>query len=139
MKQSIVLAPGRPLPRADEASAPFFEALKQRQLLVQVCVQCGCRQIARRRCIACSSPRLDWAGASGRGVVVSFAIVHANGNENFNAGEPYNIAIVELAEGPQLYTNIVDADAAELRIGMPVTVVYSELESGAVAPVFAPA
>jgi len=137
--QAIVLSPARPEPRSDEISGPFFEALRQHRFVVQACAACGTRQLARWRCLSCGGERLEWVAASGRGMLHSFAIVRANGNPHFNQGEPYNIAVVELAEGPQIYTNIVQAEPAELKIGMAVQVVYLRLESGAVAPVFEPA
>ena len=35
--------------------------------------------------------------------------------------EPYNIAIVELQEGPRLMTSVIDIDPEAIIIGMPVT------------------
>jgi uncharacterized OB-fold protein len=39
---------------------------------------------------------------------------------------PYVVAYVELAEGPRIMTNIVDVDPAEVAIGMPVSVVFTD-------------
>jgi uncharacterized OB-fold protein len=138
MSDSIVLGSMRPPPQPDGASAPFFEGLLKEQLLLQACGACGTWQLGRWRCLRCASQDLPWKPASGRGVVHSVATVCAHGNPEFNEGKPYDIAVVQLDEGPQLYTNIVGTGTGAVEIGMPVRVVYSPLEGGVVVPVFAP-
>ena len=41
---------------------------------------------------------------------------------------PYNVAIVQLEEGPYLVTNILGCNAEELRIGMPLEVVFEDID-----------
>jgi uncharacterized OB-fold protein len=41
-------------------------------------------------------------------------------NEAFASRVPYNVATVELDEGPRLITNLVDSASAEPRIEAPV-------------------
>jgi uncharacterized OB-fold protein len=43
----------------------------------------------------------------------------------FKDRTPYVVAVVTLEEGPEITTNIVDADVANVEIGMPVRVVIS--------------
>jgi hypothetical protein len=54
---------------------------------------------------------------------------------------PYNIAIVELAEQPglKLVSSIVDCDEDDLRVGMPVRVVFRQVTDDVTLPHFAPA
>jgi uncharacterized OB-fold protein len=52
---------------------------------------------------------------------------------------PYVAAVVELAEGPRLMTNVVDCAPADLRIGMPLQVAFTPLTDELTAPVFRPA
>ena len=57
--------------------------------------------------------------ASGRGSLYSYVINHrALPNSGFEA--PYSIAVVELAEGPRLMTNIVECDPERVSVGMAV-------------------
>jgi uncharacterized OB-fold protein len=74
------------------------------------CPRCGGRE---------SSPERT----AGRGTVYSFTINHQpwDGSE-----DPYVIAVVELDEQPglRLMTNFVGAAAQDIRIGMPVEVVF---------------
>src|SRR5439155_447180 len=80
---------------------------------------------------------LEWVQASGRGTLHTFTVVN-RGARDFPLGTPYVIAIVELAEGPRLMTNLVDVetDPARLRIGMPVEVVFTDVSADVALPRF---
>jgi hypothetical protein len=39
---------------------------------------------------------------------------------------PYIVAVVTLKEGPEITTNIVDADVSDVAIGMPVRIIISD-------------
>jgi uncharacterized OB-fold protein len=69
----------------------------------------------------CGSNALCWVEASGHGVIYSYTIVHQNKSPEFVNDTPYNVAIVQLHEGPCMLSNVVDIDLAELRVGLPVT------------------
>lgn len=135
---AITLKPTRPAPRPDEASQAFFDGLRRGELLVQQCESCAMHQLARSRCLRCDSAALKWVPASGRATLHAFATVCANPGPEFNEGRPYNIAIVALHEGPQIYANVIHCDSDHLRIGMPLTVVMSPIDGGEVVPVFEP-
>lgn len=59
---------------------------------------------------------LEWVEASGGGVVYSTTTVRRKADK----GGDYNVAIVELAEGPRLMTNVEGIGAEEVYIGMEV-------------------
>src|SRR5262245_7733243 len=77
-------------------------------------------------CRHCLSPEVAPQELSGRGEVYTFTVNHQAWSERLLA--PYTIAIVELAEEPglRLLTNIVDCPPDEVRIGMPVEVVFED-------------
>jgi hypothetical protein len=52
---------------------------------------------------------------------------------------PYNVAIVELEEGPRLITNIVGCSSEDLRVGMEVEVVFEDVTEEITLPKFKPA
>ena len=52
---------------------------------------------------------------------------------------PFNIAIVELEEGVRLMSNIVECKNEDLRIGMPVEVVFEDVTTEITIPKFKPA
>jgi hypothetical protein len=51
---------------------------------------------------------------------------------------PYNVAMVELEEGPRLITNIVGCNNGDLRIGMEVEVVFEDVTEEITLPRFKP-
>ncbi len=86
--------------------APFWDALRRHELVVQQCDQCGqLRFVPSERCRNCGSPSATWAPVSGDATVYTFTIVHRAPTPAYQADAPYAIAYVELAEGP------ADADA----------------------------
>src|SRR5207302_5366614 len=96
----------KPLPKPSPTSRPFWEAARKHELKLQ---RCGaCRKFVyypRPRCPHCFSDQLSWETVSGLGTLYSYTIVHRASNRAFADG-PYVLAIVELAEGPRMTTNI---------------------------------
>lgn len=97
-----------PKPEPTDLSRPFWDALREGHLVVQRC-NCGHAFLpARRHCPACLEPDPAWERASGKGTLVSWVVYHTAYHPAFEARLPYNVALVQLAEGPRLLTNIVD-------------------------------
>jgi len=89
-------------------------ALAEGRLMLQVCA-CGHRWLpARASCAVCLGTQWSWQAAEGGGRLKSWVIYYVAFHPDFQARLPYNVALVELDEGPQLITNIV-ADNAALR------------------------
>jgi uncharacterized OB-fold protein len=126
------LAPGA-LDRA------FFEAAARGELRYQRCPACGHRQFyPRLLCTACGGG-VEWAVASGRGVVHTFTIVRQNGQPPFRDELPYPVAIVELEEGVRMMGNVTGCAADAVRIGMPVEAYAVECGDGMAVPFWRPA
>jgi len=139
-------APSKPVPVPDAASAPFFDGALRGQLMLLRCRRCATfmtptahlRTPLRRRCVSCLAADLDWTPASGRATLYSFALMHQLYDEAFAADIPYNIAIVETAEGVRLTSQVVDCDNDRLRIGMPLEVTFERLSADVAVPKFRP-
>jgi uncharacterized OB-fold protein len=113
--------PRKPLPEPDEASRPFFEGAQRGELMIERCTTCGAHLAPGSIvCSECLGDALEWVRASGRGTLFSFAIMHQRYHPAFAAEIPYNIAVVELEEGPRLNTNIVGVPNEALQVGMPL-------------------
>ena len=129
----------KPLPRPTEDSAPYWEAAQRGELRMQRCSNCGhTRFPPSLLCARCLSDRHEWVRLSGRGTVFSWIIVHQSQHPAFNADSPYNVTIVELEEGPRLHTTLVDCANDEIRIGMPVEVVFDRVAEDVTLPRFRP-
>jgi uncharacterized OB-fold protein len=119
---------GLPLPEADEESREFYEGARRHQLMLMRCKACGAWRLpSRPRCQDCWATETDWLPASGNGTLYSFGVMHQKLHPQFAERTPYQFAIVELDEGPRLVTNIVGVPDSELRVDMPVTVVFDDV------------
>mgnify|MGYP003631306360 CR=1 FL=1 len=126
-----------PVPVIDETNAPYWESLRRDQLSFQQCNSCDNKWLpARSECPKCLSPDIKWKAASGHARLISWVVYHKAFHPSFADRLPYNVAIVELNEGPRLISNILDlADPSELAIEMPLQLVVRD-EHGVAIPAF---
>lgn len=129
----------RPQPRPSEHSSRFWSATAEGRFLIQTCATCGDTTFYPKvTCPTCGSIDLVDTEASGQGTVFTFTIARRPTHKAFADAGPYVIAIVELAEGPHVTTNIVDCDPADVTIGMPVDVTFADTVDGIALPLFRP-
>lgn len=97
--------------------AYFRDRLSQGVFEIQRCAGCD-RHVfyPRWSCPHCGGTDLAWRVASGGGVVYATTVVHRRSEQ----GGPYNVALVELDEGPRMTTQVVDTDPSAVRIGLRV-------------------
>ena len=118
---------GLPIPIVNADSAPYWEGAREGKLLLQRCEACqALRFFPRYLCTECGSEKTRWIEASGRGTVHSFTIVHRAAFPEFQARTPYAIALIDLAEGPRMMTNVVGEDALNVEIGDAVDVTFED-------------
>ncbi len=129
----------KPTPPVDAWSKPYWTAAQEHRLILQFCPDCQHHVFyPRLYCPHCDGERLAWVEASGRGVVYTFTVVRNNAPSAFSADLPFVIAVVRLAEGVQMMTNIVGCDPAEVYMEMPVEVVFEKLNEAITLPKFRP-
>ena len=129
----------KPLPSISEYNRPFWDYARQHELRLQRCLDCG-RPWAPVGpvCPLCFRARFEWAVMSGRGTIASWVVFHKLYHPGFAADIPYNVAFVELAEGPRLISNVVGVPNERLHIGMPVEVVFEDVGPHTSLPKFRP-
>lgn len=113
-----------------EKMTPFtWRRLKNRYNLIgKKCMTCLNIFFAPRMlCAICNPPQetVD-IQLSGEGNVVSFSTVNVPSEEHSNEA-PYLLAIIKLKDGPKLTAQIVDCKENQVRIGMPVEVVFRKI------------
>jgi len=127
-------------PEIDWESRAYWEGAGRGELVLQRCRAC---QIVQHRprgfCVSCLSDDIEHFVASGRGEVYTYSIVRQNQMPRFRNALPYVVAYVQLEEGPQLLTNLVDCDPESVSIGMLVRVDFVKTEGGLGVPRFVPA
>ncbi|MBL1081952.1 Zn-ribbon domain-containing OB-fold protein [Streptomyces actinomycinicus] len=126
--------PRHDVPEADAFTRPYWEAAAEGRLLIRRCGACGrAHHYPREFCPHCWSEEVTWEEAGGRAVLYTWSTVHHNDLPPFGDRTPYVAAVVDLAEGPRMMTEVVDCAEAELAAGMPLGVTFREG-----VPVFAP-
>ena len=129
----------KPLPLMDGDSAGFWEACRKHQISIQKCNNCGTFRFPPRIiCPHCSSLDWEWQPVSGKGKVYTFIVMHQLYNKAFKDELPYNVALIELEEGAKIWTNLVNCPNEAIYIGMPVEVVYEDINEQVTLPKFQP-
>ncbi|HSV81720.1 MAG TPA: OB-fold domain-containing protein [Ramlibacter sp.] len=110
-----------PEPDLSELGRPFWDALQQGQLSFQRCTACGHAWLpARSECPQCLAATWQREAAKGDATLVSWVVYRHAYQPAFAQRLPYTVAVVQLAEGPRMITNIVGAEPAQLRIDQPL-------------------
>jgi len=125
------------IPDPGELTRPYWEQARAGRLMLQHCR--GCDRIWHPplpRCPHCHRADTDWRQASGEGTVYSYTVVQHATHAAVVYQVPYVVAIVELAEGPRVVSGIRGAAPGEVRVGMPVRVVFEEVTPEVTLPQF---
>lgn len=97
-----------PEPALTGTNRPLLEAWKRGELLLQHCGACGFIVFfPRELCPRCWSTRLEWRPHSGRGRLVSGALVYSHVTEPFVNESPVTLAEIELEGGGAMLARIV--------------------------------
>ncbi|MFI6059040.1 Zn-ribbon domain-containing OB-fold protein [Streptomyces sp. NPDC051286] len=127
------------LPEPDDFTRPYWDAAAEGHLLLRRCRACGAaHHYPREFCPLCWSEDVGWERASGRATLYTWSVVHRNDLPPFGSRVPYTAAVVDLAEGPRMMTEIVDCEESALAIGMELCVAYRQEEGCEAVPVFRP-
>ncbi|MEU4613450.1 Zn-ribbon domain-containing OB-fold protein [Streptomyces umbrinus] len=134
------------LPEVDAFTRPYWDAAAEGRLLLRRCGACGrAHHYPREFCPRCWSEDVTWEPASGRATLYTWSVVHRNDLPPFGSRSPYVAAVVDLAEGPRMMTEVVGCGEGALRVGMALEVAFRAEKAegeGAVTvavPVFRPA
>ncbi|HVL33932.1 MAG TPA: OB-fold domain-containing protein [Actinomycetota bacterium] len=129
------MSTARPIPDADDASAPFWQAAARHELVVQRCAACNAyRHPPRPACPSCASLEHRWVAASGRARIWSWIVAHPPVLPAFSQHAPYNVVVVELEEGVRMIGNLIDVATAEIHESMDVVVTFEDVEPGVSLP-----
>ncbi|CAN5901273.1 OB-fold domain-containing protein [soil metagenome] len=130
-------APERFLPPESPAGAPFWATTRERRLVLQWCDRCECPiHFPREACPWCLGTDLEFRAASGRGTVYAVTVIPMGGNPGMAGRDPYLVALVDLAEGVRMLTNVIADDPHTVAVGQAVSVAWEPLPDGRHLPVF---
>jgi uncharacterized OB-fold protein len=116
----------RPLPQTAGVDAPFWQALRRREVKVQRCGSCGTHRFpATRFCANCRSDASAWVAVAPTGTLETWCVFHRPYFEDLPV--PYTVIQVKLDCGVRLFSNPSSVEANILRIGMPMTAVFDDV------------
>ena len=111
-----------PAPEITAVNKPYWDALQAGRLTFQQCRRCARNWLPPRgECPTCLESDWAWREASGKARLISWVVYHRAFHPAFAGRLPYNVAVVELEEGPRMITNIIVEDAETLVIDQPLT------------------
>ena len=125
----------------------FWSAAARGELALPRCEGCGrLHWYPEERCRGCGDSRHRWERMSGAGTLFTWVVVRQPFLPQLRDQVPFLTGLVAVAEDPsvRLAARIVECEPAELRIDMPLEVVFRPLSFGGVArrvpaPFFRPA
>ncbi|MFE0421669.1 Zn-ribbon domain-containing OB-fold protein [Streptomyces sp. NPDC058953] len=113
------------VPDIDDFTRAYWDAAADGVLLIRRCGACGRpHHYPRELCPHCWSDDVAWERASGRATLYTWSVVHRNDLSPFGERVPYTAAVVDLAEGVRMMTEVVDCAPDRLWIGMPLTLAF---------------
>lgn len=121
----------RGAPQSRSFSEPYWEATKNKKLVVQYDTEAGKYQWLPRANsrFTGKASTLEWREVKGEGEVYSFTIVR-RARPPFRGHEPFFLAVVELPEGVQIMGNTMGITKDEMKIGLKVKPYWHELPDG---------
>lgn len=127
----------KPLPSLNDSNRPFWNAARDERLCMQRCKSClHVRFPISHVCPRCLSYEFEWHDLSGRGVIYSYIVYHQVYNQAFKKDVPYNVALIQLAEGPRMYSNIVGVANDVPKVGDAVEVAFERITPDITLPRF---
>jgi uncharacterized OB-fold protein len=118
----------KPLPEITPVTKPFWDSCKAHELRMQFCTHCKeWIWYPKAWCPSCGSrDGIEWRQMSGKGTIYSFTVIRQviDNSPAFQAELPFVIGLVELEEGPRIYSNI---DSKEVAVGDRVTVWFDDV------------
>lgn len=132
----------RPLPFPTADTQPFWDSVKQHSMQLPFCKSCNeFFYYPRAFCPKDFNWDIEYRPVSGKGTVYAFSICYRGQAEGWWDKAPYTVVTVQLDEGPRMISNLVNVehDPANIKVGMPVKVTYSDVTAEMTLPHFEPA
>ncbi|MEU5278434.1 OB-fold domain-containing protein [Streptomyces asoensis] len=113
------------VPEADSFTRVYWDAAAAGRLLIRRCGACArAHHYPREFCPHCWSEDVVWERASGLATLYTWSVVHRNDLPPFGERTPYVAAVVDLAEGPRMSTELVGE--GEPVMGMELAVAFRD-------------
>jgi uncharacterized OB-fold protein len=127
----------KPLPVIEKWNAPYWQAAKRHKFVAQRCRKCGYVHLPPGPvCTNCLSDDQEWTQLSGKGTINSYGVYHQQWHSGFTDDIPYNVALIELAEGPLIISQVIGCENDALACGLAVEVTFDDVTPEITLPKF---
>ena len=115
----------KPMPIPTPTTQPFWDALAEHRIRIQYSPSAD-RYVFYPRVLAPGTlaDDLRWREISGAGSLYTYTVAYRPVAPHFAGDVPQILAVVQWDEGPRFSTEIVNADPADVRVGMRVRPVF---------------
>jgi len=129
----------KPLPIITDDNREYWNYCKAHEFRMQKCRDCGhIRFPPNILCPKCHSMEAEWVKLSGRGKIYSFVVYRVPYHPGYTNDIPYDVAVIQLDEGPRMDSNITGIEISELKVDMPVEVYFDDVTEEVSLPKFRP-
>lgn len=121
----------------DRDTGGFFQAARERRLVVKACHSCATPlHLPRAYCYHCGSWDTGWREVGGAATLYAWTVVVRQFHPAYPA--PYTVVLVDLDEAPAVRLAGYFAGRPELRAGQPMELWWDEVDTGDGPPVALP-
>jgi uncharacterized OB-fold protein len=115
----------KPMPIPTPTTQPFWDALAEHKIRIQYSPSAQ-SYVFYPRVLAPGTlaDDLEWREISGAGSLYTFTVAHRPVAPHFAGDVPQLLAVVQWDEGPRFSTEIVNAEPADLAVGMRLRPVF---------------
>jgi uncharacterized OB-fold protein len=128
------------LPEINALTRPFWESCKNHQLKMQYCTRCTTWiWYPKAWCPNCGKrDSIEWRSLSGNGEIYSFTIIRQviDNSLAFQQDLPFVIALIELEEGPRIYSNVTGSKPEDISIGDKLSLHFDDVTDQISLPKF---
>ena len=125
------------VPENDGEFLGYYAAARQHKLVLKHCTACGLLRFPPGAgCPWCMSIDWTWQEVSGKGTIYSFGVYYQQWHPGFKDDMPYNVALIELTEGPQIISQVVGCANEALACGLAVEVTFEDVTPEVTLPKF---
>ncbi len=115
------------IPKPSALTKPFWDAAKQKKLVIQYDPDSRCYQWwPRLVSVKTGKMNLEWKEVSGNGTLYSYTVTHVPAL-GFEDKVPYLVGLVELDEGVRIISNLSGITEDNVKLGMPLRVTWEKL------------
>ncbi len=130
----------KPLPSLTTLTKPFWDYCSRHELRMQFCNSCNeWIWYPKAWCPSCGKRKgIEWKPVTGKGKVYSYTVIRQviDNSPSFNKDIPFVVALIELEEGPRIYSDVTEVKPEEVKIGDDVAVYFDEVAPGVSLPKF---